>query len=87
VDVSFKDDVTVILLLGVSYMVKIDRGPVYILDAFQSMQLLSFLRQNLFFFIFKYFLFNCFICHLSDSTVSEDAEIEPGTVATSALAV
>ncbi len=30
---------------------------------------------------------HCFICHTSDSTVSEDAEIEPRTVATSALAV
>ncbi len=29
----------------------------------------------------------CFICRPSDSTVSEDAEIEPGTVATTALTV
>jgi hypothetical protein len=29
----------------------------------------------------------CFICRPSDSTVSEDAGIEPGTVATTALAV
>ncbi len=30
---------------------------------------------------------HCFICHPSDSTVSEDAGIEPRTVATTALAV
>jgi hypothetical protein len=32
---------------------------------------------------FLYFLQHCFICRPSDSTVSEDARIEPGTVATS----
>ncbi len=36
---------------------------------------------------FKYCAQNCFICRPSDSTVSEDAGIEPGTVATSALTV
>ncbi len=42
---------------------------------------------------FGFFLFSmnsiqhCFICRPSDSTVSEDAGIEPRTVATSALAV
>jgi hypothetical protein len=30
---------------------------------------------------------HCFICRLSDSTVSEDAEIDPRTVATLALTV
>ncbi len=30
---------------------------------------------------------HCFICRPSDSTVSEDARIEPMTVATTALAV
>ena len=37
-----------------------------------------------------YFMSNiqhCFICRPSDSTVSEDAGIEPGTVANKALAV
>jgi hypothetical protein len=34
-----------------------------------------------------YFIQHCFICRPSDSTVSEDAGIEPNTVATSALAV
>ncbi len=38
-----------------------------------------------FFFIFC--IQHCFISRLSDSTVSEDADIEPRTVATSALAV
>ncbi len=34
-----------------------------------------------------YFIQHCFICHPSDYTVSEDAGIEPRTVATSTLAV
>jgi hypothetical protein len=34
-----------------------------------------------------YFVQHCFICRPSDSTVSEDAGIEPRTVATSAMAV
>jgi hypothetical protein len=34
-----------------------------------------------------YFIQHCFICRPSDSNVSEDAGIEPGTVATSELAV
>jgi hypothetical protein len=34
-----------------------------------------------------YFIQHCFVCRHSDSTVSEDAGIEPRTVATSALAV
>jgi hypothetical protein len=34
-----------------------------------------------------YFIQHCFVCRPLDSTVSEDAEIEPRTVATSALAV
>jgi hypothetical protein len=36
---------------------------------------------------FVYFIQYCFICRPSDSIVSEDAGIEPWTVATSALAV
>jgi hypothetical protein len=43
------------------------------------------------FFIFQYYysIFNqyCFICRPSDSTVSENAGLEPRTVATLALAV
>jgi hypothetical protein len=38
-------------------------------------------------FLFMYHNQHCFICRPSDSTVSEDAGIEPRTVATSALAV
>ncbi len=38
-------------------------------------------------FLCMYFIQHCFICRPSDSTVSEDAGIEPRTVATSALAV
>ncbi len=38
-------------------------------------------------FLFMYFIQHFFICCPSDSTVSEDAGIEPRTVATSALAV
>ncbi len=40
-----------------------------------------------FFCFFQYFIQHCFICRPSDSTVSEDAEIGPRTVATSAWAV
>ncbi len=39
-----------------------------------------------FFFFFMYDIQHCFICRLSDSIVSEDAGIEPRTVATTALA-
>jgi hypothetical protein len=35
--------------------------------------------------IFMYVIQHCFICRFSDSTVSEDAEVETGTVATLAL--
>jgi hypothetical protein len=38
-------------------------------------------------FVCMYFIQHCFTCRPSDSTVSEDAGIEPRTVATSALAV
>ncbi len=38
-------------------------------------------------FFFVYDFQHCFICRPSDSTVSEDAGIEPTTVATTALAV
>jgi hypothetical protein len=40
-----------------------------------------------FLFCFIYFIQHCVICRPSDSTVSEDAGIEPRTVATSVLAV
>ncbi len=40
-----------------------------------------------FFFFFMYDIQHCFIGRPSDSTVSEDAGIEPRTVATTALAV
>ncbi len=36
---------------------------------------------------FQYFIQHCFICSPPDSTVSNDAGIEPRTVATTALAV
>ncbi len=39
------------------------------------------------FFLFLYDIQHCFIWHPSDSTVSEDAGIEPRTIATTALAV
>ncbi len=47
-------------------------------------------KSESFFFIFLFFLYDiqhCFICRPSDSTVSEDAGIEPRTVATTALDV
>ncbi len=40
-----------------------------------------------FFFVFWYFIQHCFICRLSDFTVSEDAGIKPRTVPTLSLAV
>jgi hypothetical protein len=36
--------------------------------------------SNYIFFMCGYFIQNCFICHPSDSKVSEDAENEPRTV-------
>jgi hypothetical protein len=39
------------------------------------------------FFFLMYVIQRCFICRSSDSTVSEDARIEPRTVATLALTV
>jgi hypothetical protein len=39
------------------------------------------------FFLFLNDIQHCFICRPSDSTVSEDAGIEPRTVATTALTV
>ncbi len=48
----------------------------------------SFALQPIgFFFFFMYDIQHCFISRPSDSTVSEDAGIEPRTVATTALAV
>ena len=44
-----------------------------------------FLRGIFLVLLSMYVIQPCFICRPSDSTVSEDAEIEPGTVATSAL--
>jgi hypothetical protein len=38
------------------------------------------------FWIFSFYVQHCFICRPTDSIVSEDAEIEPGTVATMTLA-
>jgi hypothetical protein len=37
------------------------------------------------FFLLMYVIQHCFLCRPSDSTVSEDAGIEPRTVATMAL--
>ncbi len=39
----------------------------------------------LYFYIFMYVIQHCFICRPLDSTVSEDAGIDPRTVATLAL--
>ncbi len=44
-------------------------------------------RKDVFFLVFDmYFIQHCFICSLSDSIISEDAGIEPRTVATSEMA-
>ncbi len=48
----------------------------------------SFLLKGFILFYFSYLIQQCFICCPSDSTVSEDAEIEPRrTVATSAFTI
>jgi hypothetical protein len=39
-----------------------------------------FLKDHFLDFFIKYFSLHCFICHPSDSTVPEDAGIEPRTV-------
>jgi hypothetical protein len=44
-------------------------------------------KQEVFFPFFMYFIQHYFICRPSDSSLSEDAGIEPRTVATLALAV
>ncbi len=46
-----------------------------------------FFYSGLIYGFFLHFIQHCFICRPSDSTVSEDAEIEPRTFATTALAV
>ncbi len=43
--------------------------------------------QNWIFFLIMYDIQHCFICRPSDTTVSEDAGIEPRTIATTALPV
>jgi hypothetical protein len=46
----------------------------------------NFFKRGFFgFFSFGYIIKHCFICRPSDSTVSEDAGIEPRNVATLAL--
>jgi hypothetical protein len=47
------------------------------------------IRMFIYYFLdaLHYIIQNCFICRPSDSTESEDARIEPRTVATSALAL
>ncbi len=48
----------------------------------------NFLKGGFFgFFLFMYDFRHCFICRPSDTTVSEDAGIEPRTVVTTVLAV
>jgi hypothetical protein len=44
-------------------------------------------KRGIFGDFFYYFIQHCFICRPSESTVSQDAGIEPRTVATTALAV
>jgi hypothetical protein len=48
---------------------------------------LKYLNRGIFDFFSVYCIQHCFICRPSDSTVSEDAVIEPRTVPTLALAV
>ncbi len=48
---------------------------------------ISYVKGGFFLFFYVRYIQHCFICRPSDSTVSEDAGIEPRTVATTALAV
>jgi hypothetical protein len=52
----------------------------------RNLCLCNFFIRGFFRFV-HFFIQHCFICRPSESTVSEDAEIEPRTVATTALAV
>jgi hypothetical protein len=55
---------------------------------FKTLALRLMIKRGFFFlFFFMYDSQHCFICHPSDSTVSEDARIEPRTIATTPLAV
>jgi hypothetical protein len=45
----------------------------------------SLIKRAGIFRFFQYYIQHCFICRPSDSTVSEDAGVEPRTVATSSL--
>ncbi len=47
---------------------------------------MHFIETTVLYIFFMYDIQHCFICRHSDSTVSEDAGIEPRTVATTALA-
>ncbi len=49
--------------------------------------MIIFKQGGIFSFFCMFFIQHCFICRPSDSTVPEDAGIEPRTVATFALAV
>jgi hypothetical protein len=59
------------------------------MGSFHSHKNASFFIRGIFFLSFfsQYFIQHCFICRTSESTVSENAGIEPRIVATTALAV
>jgi len=64
--------------------------PVYSSWSWRSIKLLQrmeWILKVFLFLFFQYFIQHWFICRLSDSTVLEDAGIEPRKVATSTLAV
>ncbi len=69
-DVSCKDDVTVILLLSVSR--------IHSASGSNEKEKGNLLKGDFFwiFFFFMYDIQHCFICRPSDSTVSEDAGID-----------
>ncbi len=59
----------------------LDKGEPVLLKKFFAYKIL--IHWYLYSSRLMYFIQHCFICRPSDSTVSEDAVIEPGTVATS----
>jgi hypothetical protein len=56
-------------------------------NLFNDSFLSAFLYYKIVFFLIMYDIQQCFIRHPSDSTVLDDAGIEPTTVASTALAV
>ncbi len=82
-----REHVRVFLLLFIIYFYYWHASVFYLVLARFSLAIIVRKRYSLNGDFFMYHIQHCFICRPSDSTVSEDAGIEPRTVATTALAV